>query len=79
MLQNKMHFVTWFYFDCGFMFGFAFVSFFFTHLIDISLKTLVFKYFKMTFHMTVLLEPNKHSLSNTFCFTVLYCMNTHID
>lgn len=22
-------------------------------------------YFKMTFHMTVLLEPNKHSLSNT--------------
>ena len=33
-----------------------------------SLKTLVYThyfYFKVTFHMTVLLEPNKHSLSNT--------------
>ena len=32
-----------------------------------SLKTLVYThyfYFKVTFHMTVLLEPNKHSLSN---------------
>lgn len=39
--------------------------FVFTHFIEISLRIVVItRYFKMTFHMTVLLEPNKCSLSN---------------